>query len=614
MTAPMEDPSLDAMLVRESIANKPKYWVRAVTACNSKCLFCLDSDTPRNLYLPEDEVKREIVRGREELGAEKIIISGGEASLHPKFPEFIRFALDEGYDRVQTVTNGWRFADKDFFDTVMDAGLGEITFSLHGHTPELHDHLTQHPGSFKRLIKGLVRALRDGRPIVNVDVVINKQNVGVLDKIIELCFSLGVTEYDLLHVIPQAAAYDHRDDLFYDPTEHLETLHKVFRLNRHPRFVIWTNRFPVSFLEGLEDLIQDPHKMLDEINGRRHMVRRYLDHGKPLDCREPERCKHCFIQPLCNTMDGFIADQHSDRWDVWWLGTASADGPGAMPFGSRFVGLDVETLASTAALDAYPGLYLKTDAHDDLAGLPPVPTVLVAQTAEQCDAWLLSTVRPDVEVDVHLTRSTATWLRSHADALATVQRPWRIHQPAYETLREAKSNDVADPYELVGALGGRPRVSGLAPCLAPGAELIDERRVVSHRLFDGDTGRPVIRELAKHHVAEHYRAKSLRCRDCMVNDRCAGIHINRIRANGLALARPLVAGEHAEDAKRQLVARWPLAPLTLAAGRQPEPAAPSLPGFPEPSAAPADPLSVLARQRTLDREARRKRRQQPEGS
>src|SRR6185436_1886162 len=132
-------------------------------------------------------------------------------------------------------------------------------FSLHGHTPELHDHLTQKKGAFHRLMKSMMRAIRDpSGPIVNVDVVINKQNVAVLDKIVELAISVGVTEFDLLHVIPQAAAFDHRDELFYDVREHLPTLHKVFRLNRHPRFVIWTNRFPVSYLEGLEDLIQDP--------------------------------------------------------------------------------------------------------------------------------------------------------------------------------------------------------------------------------------------------------------------------------------------------------------------------------------------------------------------
>src|SRR5262245_48002751 len=197
---------IERMLWRESVANRPKHWVRAVTACNSRCVFCLDSDTPRNVYLPVEEIRGEITRGRDELGADKLILSGGEATLHPAFPDLVRYARSIGYERVQTVTNGDRLADKEFFDTCMDAGLGEITFSLHGHTQELHDRLTQTEGAFKRIIKGIVRALRDGRPIVNVDVVINKQNVFVLDKIVELCIQLGVTEFDLLHVIPQAAA------------------------------------------------------------------------------------------------------------------------------------------------------------------------------------------------------------------------------------------------------------------------------------------------------------------------------------------------------------------------------------------------------------------------
>ena len=104
---------LSEMLHREEIANRKKHWVRAVTACNSKCLFCLDADTPRNVYLEEDVVKADLRRGIEELGADKVIISGGEASLHPLFPEFIRYAKEIGYDRVQTVTNGTQYADKD---------------------------------------------------------------------------------------------------------------------------------------------------------------------------------------------------------------------------------------------------------------------------------------------------------------------------------------------------------------------------------------------------------------------------------------------------------------------------------------------------------------------
>ena len=104
--------SMEYMLWREKVANKPKHWVRAVTACNSKCIFCLDSDTPRNVYLSVDEVKSEILRGREELKAEKIIISGGRAlGSSEKFQEVIlpvadklgaavgasRAAVDAGY-------------------------------------------------------------------------------------------------------------------------------------------------------------------------------------------------------------------------------------------------------------------------------------------------------------------------------------------------------------------------------------------------------------------------------------------------------------------------------------------------------------------------------------
>src|SRR5262245_9330965 len=352
------------MLARERVANVRKHWVRLVTACNSRCVFCLDTDTPRNVYLTEEDVKREIKRGRDELHADKIIVSGGEASIHPKFVEFVRYAKEIGYDRVQTVTNGVMFSKREFYNAAVAAGLGEITFSLHGHTPELHDRLTGTPGAFKKLMKGMIRAIREDRIIVNVDVCINKQNVPYIDQIVDLCLSVGVREFDLLHVIPQGAAFENRADLFYDPVEHLPRLQRVFRLNRHPNVVIWTNRFPVEFLEGLEDLIQDPHKMLDEVNGRRFQVRKYIDEGVPLECRQKERCEHCFIEPFCTTADRVIERQNEATWDVWWIGAVNGTMPSAsdLPFGCRSIGLEVEDLPDVEQLGipADIGLYIRS--------------------------------------------------------------------------------------------------------------------------------------------------------------------------------------------------------------------------------------------------------------
>jgi len=615
-TAPEQSPGSDLssdMLEREAVANKPKHWVRLVTACNSHCIFCLDSDTPRDLYLDEEEVKAELRRGRDELGAEKVILSGGEASLHPKYFDFIRYAHELGYDRVQTVTNGWRYADKTFFDGAMAAGLGEITFSLHGHDADLHDRLTRHPGSFDRLIKGLVRAMRHpARPIVNVDVVINKQNVGVLDKILELCISLGVTEYDLLHVIPQADAFNFRDELFYDPREHLPTLHKVFRLNRHPRFVIWTNRFPVSFLEGLEDLIQDPHKMLDEINGRRTMVRGYLDTGRPFDCRDPNRCKHCFIEPMCTTIDRVMADTTAERWEIWDVGAEGWRGE-ELPFGAETLGLEVDRLEDLATADL-PGdasLFVRSAEASPLSSLAPVldrGVTLVARTAAQLDAWLTGDDAPSVAVDIALNRETAAWMLDNRDALAACARPLRVHQPSFETMAEAAASDVEDPRAFFERLDLPLSVSGLPICLTPKARWVDDRKRLPRSIFEAETGRLGIRSLARYHVSTRYRAKSLRCADCAVSDRCEGIPINMIRSQGLKLATPLSA-DSAEGAAavKTLTERWPLAPLRLSNGRPAEGPPPSLPGFATPTEAPVDPLAIAARTRDLQREERRRR-------
>jgi MoaA/NifB/PqqE/SkfB family radical SAM enzyme len=602
----------DYMLWREEVANVPKHWVRTVTACSSKCLFCLDMDTPRNVYLSEEDVKAEILRGRTELNAWKIILSGGEAALHPLFPEFLRYSKEVGYGRIQTVTNGWRYADRDYYNQCVEAGLQEMTFSLHGHTAELHNRLTQHKHSFRRIIKAIRRAARDPRMICSVDVVINKQNVGVLDKIVQLAISLGVTEFDLLHVIPQSAGYENRDILFYNPREYLPVLQRVFRLNRHPRFVVWTNRFPVAYLEGMEDLIQDPHKMLDEINGRRFHVRKYIDTGVALHCREPDRCVHCFIEPYCTTMDRTIEKQNESSFEVWDIGAdkrALRGVPSPLPYGINKVGVEIDQMSDIdkviRRLPEGAGLYLRTK---DAAPLPEdvaVPVVLVARTAEQCAAWLDQSVLDRVvEVEIWLNNATGPWMLQHRERLSAILDRVRLHQPSFEHMKEASDNDVREPKAFFESLGLRIRTSGLPACNTPGAQLIEMRSTVPHTLFDQGSGRVSIRDLARYHIRTHYRSKSSRCDDCLLADRCDGMHINMVRDQGLSLLDPMTDGPWLADAKAQLDRRYPEPIRRIMHGRDAQPAALSLPGFAQPTSAPEDPLAIVEQQRRQKREAR----------
>lgn len=607
----------EQMLERERVANRRKHWVRLVTACNSKCLFCLDTDTPRNVYLPEEEVHQELIRGREELDADKVILSGGEGSIHPKFVDFVRYAKQIGYDRVQTVTNGVMFSKKEFYDAAVEAGLGEITFSLHGHTAELHDWLTGTPGAFRKLMKGMMRALREGRIIVNVDVCINKQNVAYIDKIVELCLSVGVREFDLLHVIPQGDAYQNRDLLFYDPVEHLPRLQKVFRLNRHPGVVIWTNRFPLEFLEGLEDLIQDPHKMLDEVNGRRFQVRRYLDEGTPLECREKERCQYCFIESFCTSADRILERQNKSQWDVWWLGQLddvvakevaglrAAD----MPYGSHSVGLALDDLTDLEKLEVSGdlGLFVQPRTIDRMVDRTVVRNPLLIRATEPAhlDVLLGGPVAPGVAVEIELNQRTAPWMLEHRPLVETHLARLRIHQPSYEHMKDSVANDVRNPKEFFEHLALPVRVSGLPACMTPMVELAEAPKVLKKKMFDLETGRLAIRELARAHVVDGYFGKSVRCRDCRVNDRCDGAHINFLRDQGFVRMEPLEQGAWAEEAERQMLALRPERLPRLRDGIPPQPVAPSLPGFAPPQPAPVEPLMILGQK---VREARERRR------
>src|SRR5262249_11442708 len=191
------------------------------------------------------------------------------------------------------------------------------TFSLHGHTAKLHDALVGTPGAFAEETAGLKAALAAGVFIVNVDIVINKQNVRHLPEMLELFISWGVKEFDLLHIIPFGNAWSEaRDPLFYDLDGNLEHLQRAFAYARRPDIHVWLNRFPPPYAEGFEDLIQDPYKLNDEVRGRREEFDRYLSLGEKLHCREPDRCGVCYLRPLCDGLDDVLDARRAEHVDV----------------------------------------------------------------------------------------------------------------------------------------------------------------------------------------------------------------------------------------------------------------------------------------------------------
>ncbi len=292
---------MDRLERRNKAATKKHYWLRLTYACNNKCIFCLDKQNQNGTVKSLNDIRKEMEQGKKE-GAIKLILSGGDPTVHPKYLDIVKMGKDFGYKEIQTVTNGRMFYYKDFLKKAVKNGLTEITFSIHGHTKELYEKQSRVKDSFEQALGGLLNALSVPGLIVNIDIVINKINYKYLEDILRFFIKLGVAEFDLLQVMPFGDAWENRKKVLFDIKRALPYLRKAFALQKEfPYIYLWTNRFPPAYLEGFEELIQHPVKLYDEVRGRKEMFDDFLEKDIMMRCYG-EQCRYCFIKNFCQDL------------------------------------------------------------------------------------------------------------------------------------------------------------------------------------------------------------------------------------------------------------------------------------------------------------------------
>lgn len=529
-----------------------RHWVRIADACNQRCLFCLDSDNHIGRLRTVEQCEAEFELGRKR-GATRLIISGGEASIHPKFHYLIKRGIELGYDKVQTVTNGRMWAYPKFVNRAIAAGLSEVTFSMHGHTAKLHDRLVGVPGAFEQSLKGLKHCLSIRGLIVSVDIVLMKPNVALLPDIVRFYSDLGVGEYDLLAMIPFGRgtpnAIDHAvgmtrpadakmaKRLLLDGGEIAAVMPEIRELAETRGLTIWTNRVKPQELEGCEYYLQRPKKLMDEVYGAKKEFQEAL--SKPegwLPCAD--RCDFCFLQQMC---DGFRGHRDSHYAGTiphgWWRQEW-----GPIPTSVRFEKLTLEAdslteavdLCQAASLDGSVALDLSVDTVDTaalerMAGAYPQARVLAGAPAT-AEAVL---DHDGANLVVMLNDETAAWFIDQPKP-GVVFRPTNGHTGR-------KYSDVLPQLAGAGAV-----LEGFPECLFPAGHSQSDAHPRPYALglhhfedeIHGTTGWHLDR-FVKSHLRSHYRVHSLRCDGCTKREECPGLHVKYVReGHGLSELDP----------------------------------------------------------------------------
>ncbi len=119
--------------------------------CNLKCIHCFETKNAKN-ELTISEIK-DILEQLKSIGCLMLTFTGGELFLRKDILEIFDFARKKGF-AIGILTNG-TLLTKELIKKIKKFNPIKIQVSLYGATREVHDSITQVPGSFIKILNTL---------------------------------------------------------------------------------------------------------------------------------------------------------------------------------------------------------------------------------------------------------------------------------------------------------------------------------------------------------------------------------------------------------------------------------------------------------------------------
>lgn len=277
--------------------------------CNNRCTFCINYDK-REIHSPSfSEVKKEIVSAKKR-GSAYLEIIGGEPTARADIISLIKFAKELNFNTIMIATNGRMLSYEDFARTILKAGLNSLVFSIHGHTAKLHDSLTQVPGSFEQLNKGVQNVQKiikelNLKVILGTNTTIVKQNYKYLPQIGEYIRNLGLYNAEFIFVDPSyGGAYNDFKGIVPKISDITPYIHKCLDIGKKYKIPHWHIRYvPLCYFQNYLDNISELQEIQNFSNIEQIAPDFYnpnaSENRKTIGRSKPEKCLGCKLYVQC---------------------------------------------------------------------------------------------------------------------------------------------------------------------------------------------------------------------------------------------------------------------------------------------------------------------------
>ena len=224
--------------------------------CNNRCDFCAQGDKRSSIKQKSLAEIKKALRTARDSGVSVVVFTGGEPTLHHGLIDAVKAARAMGYVSVQVQTNGRRFAYYDYCAGLKSAGVTEMGPSLHGSNPEIHEGLTNAPGSFSEVVKGILNCKRLVMHVMTNSVITSK-NYKDLPALAKLLLHLKVDQYQLAFVHIIGTALENRAWIVPKKSDAMPFIRRALDAGIKKGVPCYTEAIPFCLMKGYEQCVAE---------------------------------------------------------------------------------------------------------------------------------------------------------------------------------------------------------------------------------------------------------------------------------------------------------------------------------------------------------------------
>ena len=161
--------------------------------CNLACRYCYNVWKIPGAERKTFDSYNKAIKALEHLflqtDVRNVTLTGGEPFVAERIKEIALFCRMEG-KTVTVISNGFKGSAEDY-KSLIAMGITLFEFPIHSANEDIHDHITQVKGSWKKSINS-IRAVQHMKGYPVPVIVLTKYNVGVLGETLEFIHSLGL--------------------------------------------------------------------------------------------------------------------------------------------------------------------------------------------------------------------------------------------------------------------------------------------------------------------------------------------------------------------------------------------------------------------------------------